>query len=491
MKATLSGDFVVGGFTKGEGSRSATFGALALGYFRNGKLVPVGNVGSGFDEDTLAALTPRLQELTVPTSPFEPLPEDAQSLTWVRPEIVVEAKYNEVTPIGSLRAPVFVKVRHDKSPAEVTDLQTEYTVAEAVSPSGGHAESREEMIVRSVVEQLQAAKRDATLQIGDHELAVTNLDKVLWPGDQPATKRDLLVYLARISPWMLTHTRDRPLTMIRFPEGIHGEKFFQKHWDQRKPAFVESVDLYGDTNSRDQTYILANNLPTLLWLGQLGTLEFHVPAVRCVPGPDGQALGRTFTGSMEALERSLLNYPDFIEFDLDPYLYSGHEAPGDEPELFREGFEQTKTAAFWMKALLESLGLKAFVKTTGKTGLHLFAPIVRDLDYDAVRVICEMLCRSLEREHPNELTTEWSVPKRTGKVFLDYNMNSRLKTLGSAFSPRALPTQAVSVPLSWTELRDAYPTDFTLRSAPDFMQGRADAWADILDAKADLSKIAG
>src|SRR5207247_2311740 len=154
-------------------------------------------------------------------------------------------------------------------------------------------------------------------------------------------------------PYMIPHLQDRPLTMIRFPEGIHGEKFFQKHWEQRRPDFVESVTLFSESNGVNQTYLLANNLPTLLWLGQLGTLEYHVWGSRCVGGPDAEGLGMNFTDSDENIDRSVLNYPDFIKFDMDPYVYSGKEAAGDEPELNKEGFEKGVTVAFWLKQLLD------------------------------------------------------------------------------------------------------------------------------------------
>jgi len=180
-----------------------------------------------------------------------------------------------------------------------------------------------------------------------------------------------------------------------------------------------------------------------------------------------------------------------IKFDLDPYLYSGKEKEGDEPELHKEGFEMCKTVAFWLKGLLDSLKLNSFVKTTGKTGLHIFVPIVRNVDYDAVKEISETFCRSLERDHFKEITTEWSTKKRTGKIFMDYNMNVRAKTLNSPYSARALPNQAVSMPVTWEELPKVYPNDFTMSNAPDRLKKKGDVWASINDAKRDLHVVLG
>ena len=147
------------------------------------------------------------------------------------------------------------------------------------------------------------------------------------------------------------------------------------------------------------------------------------------------------------MQQSVLNYPDFVVFDLDPYLYSGKEARGAEPELHPEGFAATCQAALWLKEMLDSLGLASFVKTTGRTGLHIYVPIQRTLDYHATHSISETMARVLAQQHPGEVTIEWAVDKRRGKVFADYNQNVRGKTLASIYSPRVLPWAAVSMPL--------------------------------------------
>ena len=182
------------------------------------------------------------------------------------------------------------------------------------------------------------------------------------------TKRDLIEYLARISPYMLPHLADRPLTMIRMPEGIHGERFFQKHWEQAKPAFVESITVFSGSKDESHDYLLCNNLPTLLWLAQSGTLEYHVWHSRAKPGPDAPDAGTDYASSLESLEASILNFPDYVLFDLDPYIYSGKEAKGAEPELNTVAFEKGKEVAFWLRELLQSMKLDAIVKTSGQDG---------------------------------------------------------------------------------------------------------------------------
>ncbi len=288
---------------------------------------------------------------------------------------------------------------------------------------------------------------------------------------------------------MLTHLRDRPLTMIRMPEGIHGQRFYQKHWEQTLPEFVERTNIYSESKDERQDYLLVNNLPTLLWLAQSGTLEFHVWHSRVTPGKDAASDGTDFSSSLEALESSVLNYPDYVVFDIDPYIYSGKEKPGEEPELNTVAFEKGKEVAFWLRELLNGMKLEPIVKTTGKTGLHVFVPIRRTIDFDAARSVCELVGRHLVRQHPKDITVEWSVPKRTGKIFMDYNMNVRGKTLNVAYSPRGLPGAAVSMPLTWEELEKAHPLDFRITNAPERLAKTGDRWAEALSRKQSLEKI--
>ena len=163
----------------------------------------------------------------------------------------------------------------------------------------------------------------------------------------------------------------------------------------------------------------------------------------------------------------MLNYPDYVVFDIDPYIYSGKEAKGAEPELNTVAFEKGKEVAFWLRELLQSMSLEPIVKTSGKTGLHVFVPIRRTIDFDAAREVSEKVGRHLMRAHPKDITLEWSVPKRTGKIFMDYNMNVRGKTLNVAYSPRGAPGAPVSMPLTWEELAKAHPLDFRLTNAAE------------------------
>jgi bifunctional non-homologous end joining protein LigD len=335
--------------------------------------------------------------------------------------------------------------------------------------------------------------RLSELNLGDCRVRISSPDRVFWPAtaDEPAiTRRDLLAYYVRIADYVLPHLKDRPLTLLRYPTGITGKHFFQKHVEFDPPPFVDRECLISEHTNTDGLYLFCNNLATLLWLVQVANLELHTWYSRTDNEPDAHGLPHTFGGSVEAFEASVLNYPDFMVFDLDPYLYSGRERRGGQPEMHEKGFRQTCEVARWFREVLEMrLGLKPFVKASGKTGLHIFVPILRQFDFDTVRAMSEQICRFVLNEHPNETTMEWSVERRRGKVFLDYNQNTRGKTLATPYSPRVLARAPVSVPLQWDELDRVYPTEFRLRTVERRLREVGDLWADILSHKADLAQL--
>ncbi len=528
IKAVQSAEFVIGGYTKGKGAREP-LGALLLGYYDDKKFHYVGHVGSGLDEKTFADLRARVAKLTRDTPPFAEKPDLHRPTTWIEPKLVAEVNFASFTPDGNLRAPVFLRLRDDIKPGDVRSGPEQIGKGNGANRSNSNERARNsdddgdtraaksgrstragggnpknasadadpadrlpsQDDIDSALEQLEQKPNRLDLDIGGAKVRLTNLDREYWPGDKktkPVTKRDLLRYLAGVSPYMLPHLQDRPLTMIRMPEGINGERFFQKHWSQAKPDYVDSITVFSEHKDERHDYVVANNLPSLLWLGQVGTLEFHVWHSRSKPGADTKAQAADFSSSIEALESSVLNYPDYLVFDIDPYIYSGKEAKGAEPELNKKGFAMGRRVAFWLRELLREMTLDAVVKTSGKTGLHVFVPIERTVNFDEARKICEMVGRHLVREHPKDITMEWSVPKRTGKIFIDYNMNVRGKTLNSAYSPRGVPGAPVSMPLTWEELEAAEPTDFTIANAPKRLSKTGDRWRDVLSAKHSLTR---
>jgi len=333
---------------------------------------------------------------------------------------------------------------------------------------------------------------NASVEVEGTQLRFSSLHKVLWPGAgkrAAITKGDYVQYLYRMSPYLLPHLHNRPLTLIRYPDGLEGQRFFQKHWNKKLPEFVDTVRHFSEHTGTNQDYLVCNNLPTLLWLAQMAVLEMHTAHSRIDPKPDATGLSQNYTDSVENIESSLLNYPDYMVLDLDPYIYSGKEARGAEPELNRKAFHKACSMALSLKKILDGLQLDSFIKTSGKTGLHIYVPIVRNIDTDTVRELAATLGRHMLSQHPRDITIDWAVKKRTGKIFFDFNMNGRAKTLPAPYCLRNSMQATVSTPLSWDEVDSIYPTDFTIRNIVDRVDRIGDLWTDILQHKNNLLKL--
>jgi bifunctional non-homologous end joining protein LigD len=479
VKHVQSAEFVIGGYTEGKGSRRDQLGAVVLGAWDGDRLTPVGNVGSGIDGTAMAALLKALAPRRTDAMPFSSTPEALSRMFWTRPELVAEVQFAGWTDDGLLRAPVFLRLRNDVDPKSIR----------AQSPAGGGAAAaggQPGAAVESVLQQLAGKAAGLTLTIGGQRLKLTHLDKVLWPQDGASgalTKRDLLQYLAVASPFMLRHLENRPLTVIRMPDGIHGETFFQKNWDRATlPPFVRTLEIVDDEGDI-KTSLLCNNVETLLWLGQLGALELHVPhaSVR-----DADLAG----GEVPRLsEHEVFDHPDYVVFDLDPYIYSGAEGKGEEPEYNPRAFAKAREVAFHLRELLAAMSLQAFVKTTGKTGLHIFVPIERTITADQAREVCRLVGVHLLKQHPKDITMDWAVEKRTGRIFFDHNMNGRGRTLNAAYSPRRVAGACVATPLTWDELGRVGPDAFRLSTMADRLRDNGDPWQGILSARHDLTRV--
>lgn len=487
IKSEISDEFVIGGYTKGLGSRSSTFGALLLGnYNDNGDLIFAGHVGTGFDEKLLTTLKPRLDSIAIEQSPFAENPILNTPPTWVRPELVAEVKFVERTQDGLLRTPVFIRLREDKTPAEaghgeLVNKDSFSNLSQSASEvSGGSHEN--------IVEQLANPEKNFSLKAGGFQIKLSNLDKPLWPAiraQRAITKRDLLIYFDLVSPYILRHLHNRPLTLTRYPNGIAGKYFFQKHFNSPIPGFLGTVSL-SEHKGAKQNYLLCNNLSSLLWLGQMANIDIHTWFSRI----DSEPSLKEDAGSKKGSD-FFADFPDFIIFDLDPYIYSGDEIEGAEPELNRSAFQKTCEVALKIKEILDSLTLHSFIKTSGRTGLHIYVPIMRQFDYHSVHSAAKTICEFVLKKYPQDVTLDWAVDRRTGKIFLDYNQNMRGKTLASIYSPRSSPLATVSTPLRWEEVGKAYPTDFTILTVPERLAEIGDLWKTILDSRSDLKYLLG
>jgi len=489
---------VIGGYTKGAGARAKTFGAILLGAYENGRLRYIGRCGGGFTDAELRRVYALLKARGQTTCPFDTIPPEAGSVNWVRPDLVVEIEFAGWTVDGVLRFPVYLGLRDDKPAAEVK-LERPMPVTAVANPGKqGNQETEEREASngekppamsksnsRTITKPRTTHPLETALQQAGLRVELTNLGKVFWP-EKGYTKADLIEYYMKIGPAILPHLRDRPVTLRRFPNGIRGESFYQKDYPD-PPDFVTIVHIHSESGGDTMAAPVCNNLETLLWLAQLANIEMHTWFSRITPMRKSEGTGRAgtaFSDSAEGLRDSVLNRPDYVVFDIDPYLFPDNKLPqrkGEkDPDYSRRGFDAAREAAFLVRDLLKGLKLDSFVKTSGKTGLHVFVPIVRRYTYEQVHEFAKTVTQYLEGQHPKKLTTAWAAAKRVGKVFLDYNQNRLGATLASAYSLRPTPEATVAVPVTWKELEAGFdPLDFTLKTVPDLMKKRKDPWRDL------------
>ena len=299
------------------------------------------------------------------------------------------------------------------------------------------------------------------------KVSATNVNKVYWSATEshpPFLKADLIDYYEKISESILPYLEDRPLSLSRYPNGITGKTFYQKDWDQKKPDFVTTAKIHSERRGDSINYIICNNKETLLWVANLGCIEMHPWYSRI------NDFGSCNSSTKLFEEKCGLNFPDFIVFDLDPYIYSGKEKKGEEPRYNVVGFKAAVDIAHELKDTFKELKIKSYLKTSGKSGIHIYVPVANIYSYEQTKSFAEAIAKTMADKLPKKITLEWSTLKRKGKVFFDYNQNARGKTIASVYSLRPTADANVSMPIDWGKIDDILPTDFTIRNAPDIIR---------------------
>jgi bifunctional non-homologous end joining protein LigD len=426
IKTTNRQEFLICGYTKGQGRRARSFGSLVLGHWLGGELVYVGNCGTGFTEATIDELLGRLKPLERDSCPFPVVPKMPKvrksDVVWVAPELVCEIEFVEWTHDGRLRAPSFQGLRDDKAPEEVR---------------------REEPVETEVND-------------GPRLLKLSNLDKPFWP-DEGITKGDLIEYYRAVSPVLLPHLRDRPFTMRRYPDGAYGKAFFQKDAPKHMPDWIPTYRALVSARDRAGTkkwvnFPLVNDELALLWMVNMGCIDMNAWYSR-IDKPDR---------------------PDFVLFDLDP-----------SPDV---GFPETVEVALLVKAALDMLGLESFAKTSGADGIHVLVPVERRYTFDESRRFAEIVAAAIARSNRGLATTEWSKSKRRG-VLIDANQNGEGKTIASVYSVRPKPGAPVSTPLRWDEVKEGLdPKLFTMAATLERVRKHGDLFAGMLKTRQRLDK---
>ena len=425
IKTKHEQEFVLAGYTKGTGRRASSFGSLVLGVYEGNELVYVGNVGTGFNTKEIDKLLDKLRPLRRTTTPFREVPRMPKvrksDVIWVEPALVCEVEFVEWTHDGRLRAPSYKGLREDKAPTEVR---------------------RERPVVDKVVR-------------GNRELKLSNLDKVFFPVEG-ITKGDLVEYYRDVAPVLVPHLRDRPFTMVRYPDGIEGGRFFQKdapshmpEWIARHRAVVSTRE--SPRQKKAVNFPLVNDELALLWMVNMGCIDMNAWYSR-IDKPDR---------------------PDFVLFDLDP-----------SPDV---GIEETVQVALLIKQALDAFGLVGFPKTSSAEGMHVVVPVERRYTYDDTRQFAEIVARAIARTNRGLATTEWTKSKRRG-VLIDWNQNGEGKTIASAYSVRPRSGAPVSTPLCWSEVKQGLdPLGFTTPVVRERIRKHGDLFEGVLTTKQRLT----
>ncbi|HET9160795.1 MAG TPA: DNA ligase D [Caulobacteraceae bacterium] len=439
-KCRAGHEVVIGGWTTtGEAFRS-----LIVGVYREGKLVHVGRVGTGFGRDKLTTLLPKLKALATDTSSFvgPNAPKKSSDTHFVKPELVAEIEYAGFTGDGNVRQAAFKALREDKPAAEVE--------AEKPAPVGKSELAKPQAKAKMVTPSVIKTKGSAVVM----DVTISHADKALWPdaGDgRPVTKLDLAQYYEAVGEWMMRYIEGRPCSIIRIPDGLSGERFFQRHASKGSSALFNEVQVFGD----HKPYLQIDRIEALAAAAQISAAELH--PWNCQPYSPEEA-GR-------------------LVFDFDP-----------APDV---AFEEVIRAAHEAKDRLEAIGLVAFCKITGGKGLHVVTPLAKQktkLDWPTAKGFARAFCEAMEADSPGRYLVNMSKAKRTGKIFLDYLRNDRMATAVAPLSPRARDGAPVSMPLTWSQVkRGLDPMKYTIRTVPALLR-KSKAWEDYCEGERPLDE---
>lgn len=450
LKCVQREEFLVVGFTEPKGSRTG-LGALHMGYFDDrGSLHYAGGVGTGFDRATLQDLRARLSKIERKVGPRIVVHGEGppRGLRWVRPELVAELQYLDWTGDGVLRHAVFLGLREDKEAGDVvrepprTAGAGESRVAGATIVTAKAPKARARTKAKNAASKQAAKKAPAIIDKRadvDAKVSLTHPDRVLWPAEG-LTKRDLAEYWETMAELALPHIVGRPLALVRCPDGIDGEQFFQK---KASPGFPRQI---ADLKLKKERVLAIEDADGLRALAQMSAIEIH---------PWGSTL--------DDIER-----PDRLIFDFDP-----------DPSV---GFDRVVEAALSLRRALDKAGLKSFPKTTGGKGLHVVVPIRPSLGWDEAKEFCHDVARWMVAQDPSRFTSEMAKKKRRGRIFVDYLRNGRGATAVAPFSPRARPGATFAMPLAWKDVKPGLdPKRYSMSEAPKFTAQARAAWRGFFD----------
>ncbi|MBL7700211.1 MAG: DNA ligase D [Chitinophagaceae bacterium] len=469
IKVNKRHEVVIGGYTVNDGT-AKKFSSLLVGVYENGKLEYTGKIGTGFNDEQQAEMMAKFRPIITGKSPFtsdpdvnkpsrfRPNPPHA-TVTWLKPELVCEVSYAEVTSDGVMRHPSFEGMREDKKPTEVMREKAVKT-KDAVKKTAKKT-SKKTVVAEKLLKPVGSKQRKTLLNpteesqvktIGGHELKFSNLSKIYWPKEK-FTKRDLINYYYQVAPYILPYLKDRPQSLNRYPNGITGESFYQKDMTGKAPDWIELFP-YTTSDEKDKNYMLCQKEADLLYMANLGCIEIHPWSSR-VNKPEN---------------------PDWCLIDLDP--------------SDKNSFNDVIQVAQVTKKVLDAIGVEGYCKTSGSTGMHIYIPLKPKYSYDECQLFGRWIAMQVHEQIPDITSVERIVKKRKNKLYVDFLQNRPGATLAAPYSARPKPGGTVSMPLHWDEVKKGLKlTDYTIKNAMDRIKSVGDIFKGVLTNGIDLNKI--
>lgn len=464
IKTNKRQEVIIGGFTRNDNS-SKTFSSLLVGVYKGKKLMYTGKIGTGFTEkmqrDLLKQFTPRIIDTTPfhhepdvnKPSRFRPNPPKA-TVTWLKPELICEVSFTEMTTDGVMRHPSFKGMREDKKPHEVV-LEQEAETKKVIRTKAVQAQTKKiikPMAKRERKTLLNPTEKTQVKTINRHALKFTNLSKVYWPKEK-FTKRNLLNYYYQVAPYILPYIKDRPQSLNRHPNGIRGKSFYQKDVTGKVPEWIKTHPYHSDSDVRDKEFLVITDEASLLYMVSMGCIEIN-PWSSTIHKPD---------------------HPDWCIIDLDPD---------------KNSFNQVIEAANVTHELLESVGVPSYCKTSGSTGLHIYIPLGAKYTYEQSKEFARVIATLVHQQLPRFTTIERTIKDRKGKMYIDFLQNRSQATLACAYSVRPKPGATVSMPLHWEEVKKGLTMrDFTIQNAVERLQSEGDIFKPVLGKGISIEKV--
>jgi bifunctional non-homologous end joining protein LigD len=458
VKVKLQQEAVVIGYLKKENSPSL-FSSLLLAFSENGQWKYAGRVGTGFTETMKRDLHRKMKPLFRKTSPlkdeekvrkghrWQKIPQQ-EEIQWLRPVLVAQINYTEITEEGVFRHPVFSSLRDDKSPEDV-QIETD-----KMDSDHSNRTSSGPITTPYVAQQKESKSKKFSITILKKTLLLSNLDKVLWP-DQGITKGDMLDYYAQLSPYILPYLKDRPQSLHRMPNGIDQASFFQKDMTDATPDWVKLYPYKAKGDRKQKHYMLCQDKASLLFMANLGAIELH-PWSSTIHAPAN---------------------PTWCVLDLDP----------DTTNTFDQVIEVAQT----IHGFLDEHRLPSYVKTSGSTGLHIYIPLGGKYTYDQSQLLAQWIVNEVDQLFDFTSTVR-PTRQRKGKIYLDYLQNRPSATLAAPYSLRPKPFAPVSMPLEWSEVKKGLSIrDFHIHNTLQRVKEQGDLFKKVLLKGVDLKKIWG